>query len=83
MFVPAPIDYDFVPYTKRAARSRNAELFVDSSGGKGRGGPRVVPQIISCSGKSDCWGPCHTFPNGTHLYCRNGECVATASECAR
>jgi hypothetical protein len=83
MFVPAPIDHDFVPYTKRAMRGRNSGLFVENSRSAGGNAPRVVPQIIGCSGKPDCWGPCHTFPDGTRLYCRNGECVSTASECGR
>jgi hypothetical protein len=83
MFVPAPIDHDFVPYTKRAVRKYNAGLFVEGKRGTGGAVPHAVPQIKGCSGKPDCWGPCHTFPDGTHLYCRNGECVASASECGR
>jgi hypothetical protein len=44
MFAPAPIDNDFVPYTKRPVLKRNAGLFVDGTAGRGRGTPRVVPQ---------------------------------------
>jgi hypothetical protein len=80
MLIPAPIDKTFVPYTKRLLLKHNASLFVDA--GKANV-PRVVPQVKNCSGKPDCWGPCHTFPDGTALYCKNGECVATASECGR
>jgi hypothetical protein len=47
MFAPAPIDSDFVPYTKRPVLKRNAGLFVDGVG-RGRGTPRVVPQQVAC-----------------------------------
>ena len=76
MFVPAPIDKSFVPYTKRPMLRRNAGLFVD--GGAGRG--RVVPQVASCARKPDCT-PCHRFPDGTQLYCLNYECVGTERDC--
>jgi hypothetical protein len=44
MFVPVPLDNSYVPYTKRSVLRCNAGLFVDGAPGKGRGGPRVVPQ---------------------------------------
>jgi hypothetical protein len=82
MFVPAPIDKNFVPYTKRPVLRRNAGLFVDATVAEGSGAPRVVPQVISCAGKPDCT-PCHRFPDGTQLYCLNGECVGTERDCPR
>jgi hypothetical protein len=49
MFVPAPIDKDFVPYTKRPVLKQNAGLFVDGAAGRGRATPRVVLQQIPCT----------------------------------
>jgi hypothetical protein len=83
MFTPAPIDLNFVPYTKRRVLKRNAGLFVDGAAGAGRSGGRVTPQSASCAGRSDCSGPCHVFPDGTALYCMGGECTATAAQCGR
>jgi hypothetical protein len=62
MFVPAPIDRDFVPHTKRPILQRNARLFVSANAGRGRGGARVVLQI----------GNCATDPPGT--ICWQGAC---------
>ena len=41
MFTPAPIDKNFVPYSKRPVLMNNAGLFVDGAAGKGRGRSRV------------------------------------------
>jgi hypothetical protein len=70
MFTPAPIDKDFVPYTKRPVLKRNAGLFVDGGRGRGRGGARVVPQNRECAGQ---WNgkPCGYYPG---MYCCDGEC---------
>jgi hypothetical protein len=43
MFLPAPIDKDFVPYTKRPVLKRNAGLFIYGAA-RGSFGARVVPQ---------------------------------------
>jgi hypothetical protein len=48
MFVPALMDKDFVPYTKRPVLKRNAGLFVDGAAGRRRGTVRVAPQQIPC-----------------------------------
>ena len=69
MFVPAPIDKDFVPYTKRRILRRNAGLFVDAGGSRGGGAPRVVPQS-QCAGQPN-GTPCGSFPN---MFCCDGEC---------
>jgi hypothetical protein len=72
MFVPAPIDNDFVPYTKRSMMLRNAGLFVDGAATKGRGGSRVVPQQQNpCVGKHNipCGDAC-PFPD---MNCCNGQ----------
>ena len=82
MFEPAPIDREFLPYTKRPVLKANVGLFVDGAAGRGRGAARVVPQVASCAGKRNCWGPCHIFPDGTALYCMDGECVATEAQCS-
>jgi len=45
MFVPAPIDKNFVPCGNRRMLRRHASIIIDGTGGKGGGGiPRVVPQ---------------------------------------
>lgn len=73
MFVPAPIDRDFVPYTKRAVLKHNAGLFVDGVAGRGRGTARVVPQ--------QCPTSCYNLPDGTPCganctgSCRGNWCV--------
>ncbi len=53
MFVPAPIDNNYVPYTKRSVLKRNAGLFVDGSRGRARRAGRVAPQTSPFVG-----GPC-------------------------
>lgn len=58
MFVPAPIDKDFLPYTMRSVLKRNAGLFVDGAAGKNRGGSRVVPQNYQCRSQADYGKPC-------------------------
>jgi hypothetical protein len=71
MFVPAPIESDFVPYTHRPVLRRNAALFVKGRRRGGRSSPRVVPQNSECAGKR----------NGTEcgyyagMYCCDGECI--------
>jgi hypothetical protein len=60
MLAPAPIDSDFVPYTKRRVLKRNAGLFVDGAG-RGRATPRVTlqqlawnfPCVQNCDGTTD------------------------------
>lgn len=67
MFIPAPIDRDFVPYTKRPVLKRNAGLFVDGTGGRGRGVSGVVPQSALA------WeGDCSKLSPGD--YCYIGSC---------
>jgi hypothetical protein len=44
MFVPAPIDGTFVPYTKRRAAKHKAALFIEGASGRRRSGPRIIPQ---------------------------------------
>jgi len=67
--MPAVIDRDYVPYTKRRVLRGNAGLFVQAAG-RSRGAALVVPQN-GCAGK----------PNGTpcgHMQgmaCCDGECV--------
>jgi hypothetical protein len=73
MFKPAPIDKDFVPYTKRPVLRRNAGLFVDGARGRGRGGARVLPQQSALLNFQECVGkpagvPCgywNGVPHGT------------------
>jgi hypothetical protein len=67
MFKPAPIDKNFVPYTKRPRGKYSAGRFVDGGGGKGRSGAHVVPQ-----GEDDC--PKHKFHCGQRCLTRNGYC---------
>jgi hypothetical protein len=71
MFVPIPIDRDFVPHTKKPVLRRNAGLFVDGKAGGNAGTSRVVPQIAECAGKRD-GTPCGPFPG---MVCIEGECV--------
>jgi hypothetical protein len=72
MFVPAPIEKDFVPYTKRSVLRRNAGLFVDGTFGRGRTGSRVVPQQGQCSnGPADNGKQCG--PGGVGR-CLDGQC---------
>jgi hypothetical protein len=71
MFVPAPIDKDFVPYTKRPLLKRNVGLFVDGAAGRSRGAPRVMAQQQNpCVGKHGvlCGDACG-FPG---MYCCDG-----------
>jgi hypothetical protein len=51
MFVPVPIDKNYVPFTKRPVLRRNAGLFVDPPASQGRGAARVVPQSSDCAGQ--------------------------------
>lgn len=78
MFLPARIDNDFVPYTKRRVLRRNAGLFVDAGGPRGRDAARAVPQRRSmgmeCVGKPDCY-PC----DGGYV-CVNEYCVSLYSQ---
>lgn len=69
MFVPAPIDREYVPYTKRRALKRNAGLFVDGSAASS-GGARVVLQDAQCAGKAD-GTPCGYYPG---MICCGEEC---------
>jgi hypothetical protein len=59
MFVPAPIDRNYIPYTKRPVLPRNQGLFVDATGGGRRGAPFVVPQLVA-QHEADC----STLPQG-------------------
>jgi hypothetical protein len=75
MFVPNPIDKNYIPYTKRPVLRRNAGLFVDGKSRGSRSSGRVVPQIAECAGKPD-GTPCGPLYNGRRLLsCQNGECV--------
>jgi hypothetical protein len=75
MFVPAPIDKDFVPYTKRPVLQRNTGLFIRATARRGRGVSRVVPQAGECAGKPD-GTPCGPLFNGRRLMsCVDGVCV--------
>ncbi len=79
MFTPAPIDKDFVPYNKRPVLKRNAGLFVDGTGGRGRGASRVVPQSIDCAGQSTGTACGVVYTSGGQQYRRtcssDGECT--------
>ncbi len=81
MFVPAPIDKEYVPYTMRSVQRRNAGRFVDGAVSGARGGPRVVQQQLDeCAGKSDC-SPCG-YINGTPYYrCRDHKCGEAPWNC--
>jgi hypothetical protein len=74
-----PIGSEFVPHTKRPVLVRNEALFVDSAQ-RDHTGIRVVRQDARCAGRANCT-PCYTYPNGTQLFCIDGECVGTASDC--
>lgn len=76
MFVPAPIQEDFAPHTKRPVLRRNAALFVDATGGGGGSRSRVLPQAMLPCGPGNCAGkpdgtPC-CFPG---MSCQDGVCV--------
>jgi hypothetical protein len=58
MFVSAPFDRNFVPYTKRRALRRKEGVFVDA-GATGTGRPRVVLR------SAECVGPSGPMPFGT------------------
>ena len=73
MFVPAPIDRNFVPHTKRLVLRHNAGLFVDGKAGRDANSSRVALQIAECAGKRD-GTPCGPFPG---MVCEDGECVFT------
>jgi hypothetical protein len=47
MFVPDPIDRNYVPYTKRPVLRSNAALFVDSGARRKGSAARAVPQQSS------------------------------------
>jgi hypothetical protein len=81
MFVPAPIDKEFVPYTKRSVLRTNAGLFVDRATGRGRKARRVVQQQVDeCSGRPDCY-PCG-YINGTPYYrCLDQKCGGSPADC--
>lgn len=70
MFIPAPIESDFVPYTKRPVLKRNTALFVKSNRSGGGGSPRVVPQNSECAGASN-GTKCGSYPG---MSCCDGEC---------
>jgi hypothetical protein len=69
MFVPAPNDKNFVPYTKRPVLPHNAALFIDAGGG----GARVVLQSMECAGKP-AGTRCGTLrcPDGRPMLACNG-----------
>jgi hypothetical protein len=71
MFVPAPIDRNFKPYTKRHVLKRNAALFVSGTGGNGGGALRVVPQSQECMIKGP-GAPCGCDP-------ATGICIGTCN----
>jgi hypothetical protein len=73
MFVPAPIDKNFVPHTRRPVLRRNAGLFVDAGAGGNAGISRVVPQSRDCAGRPD-GAPCGPHPSWG-MICVDGECV--------
>jgi hypothetical protein len=73
MFVPAPIDSDFLPYTKRPVLKRNAGLFVDGTARRGRGA-RVVPQNYQC-GPNDIGKACGV--NNAGICCPDLTCSLT------
>jgi hypothetical protein len=80
MFVPAPIDKDFVPPSSRRVLRRHASVIIDGTSGKGSGGiPRVVPQFTPCGPGSNFCTPC-----GPGMVCDGpwGSCVAkSATSC--
>lgn len=61
MYTPAPIDKDFVPYSKRPVLRRNAGLFVDGAAKRDSGASRVVPQNPQCAGKPN-FTSCGSYP---------------------
>jgi hypothetical protein len=74
MFVPAPIDKNFVPRGNRRMLRRNARIIVDAARGKD-GAPRVVPQYAQytpCGPGSTTCTPC-----GPGMVCNGpwGDCV--------
>jgi hypothetical protein len=78
MFVPAPIDKNFVPYGNRRVLRGNAGLIIDSGGGKGGGSvgaaPRVVPQ--SCIPGTPCGPRCPNNPGRHQFMCsQSGHCT--------
>jgi hypothetical protein len=59
MFVPTPIDRNFVPSSNRRVLRRQAGIIIDATGDKDSGGmSRVVPQYTPCGPGSDCGTPC-------------------------
>ena len=58
MFVPAPIDKEYVPYTKRAVVPSNAALFVDSPSPRRGATSRAVPQQSSECAVLGSGSPC-------------------------
>lgn len=73
----APIDRNFVPYTKRPVFRRNAGLFVDGKGG-GRGASRVVPQGVDINTGMYCADKQDGVPCGPDAVCVNGFCVPSS-----
>jgi hypothetical protein len=83
MFVPAPIDKSFVPYSNRSVLRRNAALIIDAGGGgKGGGTSRVVLQS-ECAGKrfgTDCGAA--LCPDGqTSMFACDGHGGCTHRNC--
>ena len=77
MFVPAPIDKNFVPCSNRRVLRRHASIIIDGTGGKGGGGiSRVVPQYTPCGAGSTTCTPC-----GPGMVCDGpwGSCVAKST----
>jgi hypothetical protein len=76
----APIDKNFVPYTKRPRNIYNSSLFVDGGRGKGRSSARIALQGSPFVGSecdsgwpcSPCGGP------GANMVCtrRGGACLS-------
>jgi hypothetical protein len=78
MFVPAPINENFVPCSNRRVLRRHASLIIDGTGGKGGGAiPRVVPQYTPCPPGSYCGGPC-TPPRLGMACSRWGTCLTVS-----
>jgi hypothetical protein len=67
MFRLAPIDNDFVPYSRRPVRKNNARLFVTRGRRSRRAGVALQSSVFrppDCSYEGQCCGP--------YLICSNG-----------
>jgi hypothetical protein len=76
MFVPAPIDDRYVPYTQRSLLKRNVGLLVDSGRVRGSGATSVAQLQATgmfCADKDDC------VRCGYQRVCVNGSCVSIYS----